>query len=63
MLQVILMSATINTDTFSEYFYVMYDNEKTIAPVVEASEKILHHVRVFYLQDLHEIPEVRFNAI
>lgn len=52
------MSATISTDSFSEYFYSIHNNERFQAPVLQTRRDVNFPVKIYYLNNCTSIPEV-----
>lgn len=52
------MSATVETDTFREYLYTIYNDKKFHPMVVELTQKENYPVQKYFLGDLKKIPEV-----
>lgn len=57
--QVILMSATIETHIFSEYFFTMWSGKKIYPVVAEVSKNENFPVKEFYLNEIgRNLPQV-----
>lgn len=57
------MSATVETGTFSEYLYTIYNDKKFHPMVVELTKEDNYPVKKFFLGDMSKIPEVGGEVI
>lgn len=61
--KVVLMSATIDTDKFAEYFSSPMGNELVPAPIINIPKGNLYNISIYYLNELENLGNVSFYTL
>lgn len=61
--KIILMSATFNTDEFSQYFKIPIDGVFKLAPTLELEDKREHELDIYYLEDIRLIANEALSEV